>query len=49
MTSHVRTGLSLAATLFVAGTASAGETLYNGVVLPAAWPPRLARVTREPM
>ena len=27
----------------------AGETLYNGIVLPATWPPRMAKLTREPM
>ena len=27
----------------------AGETLYNGIVLPSPWPPRMERLTREPM
>lgn len=27
----------------------AGETLYNGIVLPDEWPPKLARLDREPM
>ncbi len=27
----------------------AGETLYNGIVLPAVWPPRGEKLTREPM
>jgi len=26
-----------------------GETLYNGITLPAAWPPRAKKLTREPM
>jgi hypothetical protein len=29
--------------------ANAGETLYNGIVLPDEWPPRIAELTREPM
>lgn len=29
--------------------ASAGETLYNGIVLPDEWPPKIERLTREPM
>lgn len=29
--------------------AMAGETLYNGIVLPDAWPPELDKLTREPM
>ena len=28
---------------------NAGETLYNGVVLPDRWPPRYTEYTREPM
>ena len=28
---------------------SAGETLYNGIVLPDEWPPRYDKITREPM
>jgi hypothetical protein len=28
---------------------SAGETLYNGIVLPDVWPPRVERLTGEPM
>jgi len=28
---------------------AAGETLYNGVVLPAQWPPETKELTREPM
>ena len=27
----------------------AGETLYNGIVLPSPWPPRAETLTREPM
>ncbi len=29
--------------------ASAGETLYNGIVLPEEWPPQYEKITREPM
>jgi len=29
--------------------ASAGEVLYNGIVLPEAWPPRYDRTPNEPM
>ena len=35
-----------------AGSVRAGEaptTLYNGIRLPAPWPPRLATLTNEPM
>jgi hypothetical protein len=28
---------------------SAGETLYNGIVLPDEWPPKFDELTREPM
>ena len=31
------------------GVVGAGETLYNGIVLPDEWPPRIAKLTREPM
>ena len=27
----------------------AGEVLYNGIELPAEWPPQIAKLTREPM
>lgn len=30
-------------------SAAAGETLYNGITLPDPWPPRLEKLTREPM
>ena len=30
-------------------TVNAGERLYNGIELPAQWPPRRAKLTREPM
>jgi len=30
-------------------TAVAAETLYNGIVLPDQWPPRIKKFTREPM
>ena len=29
--------------------AHAGETLYNGIVLPDEWPPKISELTREPM
>ncbi|MDB6140046.1 MAG: hypothetical protein JWO94_3118 [Verrucomicrobiaceae bacterium] len=29
--------------------ALAGETLYNGIVLPDAWPPKITALTREPL
>ncbi len=31
------------------GRAQEGETLYNGIVLPADWPPQVETLTREPM
>lgn len=33
----------------IALPAFAGERLYNGIVLPDAWPPKIERLTREPM
>lgn len=30
-------------------SAAAGETLYNGITLPDPWPPRVEKLTREPM
>jgi len=27
----------------------AGETLYNGIILPDSWPPEIKQLTREPM
>src|SRR5437879_2300505 len=27
----------------------AGEMLYNGIMLPDAWPPKIAALTREPL
>jgi len=35
--------------LALAGPASAGETLYNGIVLPDEWPPDYGALTRDPM
>jgi len=35
--------------LALTSLASAGETLYNGIVLPNQWPPKYDRLTREPM
>ena len=32
-----------------ATTPAAGERLYNGIVLPPVWPPRVEKLTREPM
>ncbi|NLX22007.1 MAG: hypothetical protein GXY55_10130 [Phycisphaerae bacterium] len=32
-----------------AAAAPTGETLYNGIVLPAQWPPRIPELSREPM
>ena len=36
-------------TVFAAGAANAGTTLYNGIVLPDQWPPRIDKLTPEPM
>lgn len=36
-------------TLAVTAPAPAGEKLYNGIVLPEEWPPRIAELSREPM
>ena len=33
----------------VASMTSAGERLYNGILLPDSWPPRVPELTREPM
>lgn len=33
----------------LATSAPAGETLYNGIVLPDQWPPQIEKLTREPM
>jgi hypothetical protein len=35
--------------LLMTTAAFAGETLYNGVVLPDQWPPKLAKLSREPL
>ncbi|MDH7571026.1 MAG: glycosyl hydrolase family 32 [Armatimonadota bacterium] len=40
--------LAVAAALLPACSAAAGETLYNGVVLPHPWPPRLSELPSEP-
>ncbi|MCP5111712.1 MAG: hypothetical protein GY953_12840, partial [bacterium] len=39
----------MTAVVFLAGSAMAGETLYNGVELPDQWPPRRDELKREPM
>ena len=39
----------LSATLLGPLAAYAGETLYNGIVLPDQWPPKIEKLTREPM
>src|SRR5512137_2192364 len=39
----------LGAVVMLPVATSAGETLYNGIVLPAQWPPTVERFTREPM
>jgi len=54
MHSIVRPVASLLATAFALlmvsyGAVGAGETLYNGIVLPDEWPPKIAELTREPM
>jgi len=36
-------------TLVCVISAEAGETLYNGIVLPDTWPPRIEELTAEPM
>jgi len=36
------------ALLALTSLASAGETLYNGIVLPEQWPPKFDELTREP-
>jgi len=35
--------------LVLTGLAGAGETLYNGIVLPDVWPPQGEKLKREPM
>ncbi|MEI8044524.1 MAG: hypothetical protein WCL11_24150, partial [Verrucomicrobiota bacterium] len=40
---------ALLATLLLPLPAPAGETLYNGIVLPNLWPPKSDQLTREPM
>ncbi|HSW47188.1 MAG TPA: hypothetical protein VLM89_16615 [Phycisphaerae bacterium] len=37
------------AVCFTLSAALAGETLYNGIVLPDQWPPKIAELSREPM
>lgn len=39
----------LALCIFAAAHAMAGEVLYNGIVLPEAWPPKYSRPPNEPM
>jgi hypothetical protein len=48
---HLFVSASLAALCLGAGgiRVEAGETLYNGIVLPSPWPPRMEKLTREPM
>ena len=41
--------LSAAITVRAARAAAKANTLYNGIVLPKAWPPRAGKLTREPM
>lgn len=48
----VRSGVSLLMAIvawFASLAAFAGETLYNGIELPDQWPPKIERLTREPM
>lgn len=40
---------TLALYLLAASSAFAGETLYNGIVLPDAWPPIVTDLTRAPL
>ena len=47
--SHTGWVVAGAVALAVAASARAAETLYNGIVLPAEWPPRAAKLTREPL
>ena len=44
----MKSALPLAFGLIVS-TAWAGETLYNGIELPDAWPPKIKALTREPL
>jgi len=39
----------LFATFVLPLSVPAGETLYNGIVLPDEWPPKIDKLTREPM
>jgi hypothetical protein len=41
--------LSFMVLLVLTSVAGAGETLYNGIVLPDQWPPDYGAITREPM
>jgi hypothetical protein len=41
--------LILVAVVLSPGSARGSETLYNGIVLPDDWPPKIKRFTREPM
>lgn len=47
--SGVRTLLGMLGALLMVTAASAGETLYNGIVLPDQWPPEVKTLTREPL
>ena len=41
--------MAMAVFTSVTNTARAGETLYNGIVLPDSWPPKIEKLTREPL
>ncbi len=41
--------IAQALALVLATTASAGQTLHNGIVLPDEWPPQIKELSREPM
>jgi len=42
-------GAAAVAAIMGITSAAAGEVLYNGIELPAVWPPQIGRVTDEPM
>jgi len=42
-------GVVVVMLMLVTANGGAGEMLYNGIELPAVWPPRAERLTREPM
>ena len=45
----MRTNLSLVLSVCCAFAAVAGETLYNGIVLPKEWPPRIDPKDKNPI